>query len=65
MSQKLGEKLKSRDKPKKPIEMVAVQMRYEDMLNARKLSIGIAQSYLGSLSTVDEEEVSAHFEQLS
>ena len=41
--------------------MVAVQMRYEDMLNTRKLSIGIAQCYLGSLPTVYQEEVSAHF----
>jgi hypothetical protein len=44
--------------------MVAVEVRDKNVLDAGELSIGIAQGYLGGLSTVDEEEVSAHFEQL-
>ena len=57
--------LESRNKSEKSIEMVAVEVRYEDVLDAGEFSISIAESDLGSLSTIDEEQMTAHFEQLS
>ena len=57
--------LESRNKSEKSIEMVAVEVRYEDVLDAGEFSIGIAESDLGSLSTIDEEQMTAHFKQLS
>ena len=37
--------------------MVAVEVRDEDVLDAGELSIGIAESDLGSLSTIDEKQM--------
>ncbi|EKY18038.1 hypothetical protein HMPREF9072_00124 [Capnocytophaga sp. oral taxon 324 str. F0483] len=59
------EELESRDESEESVEMVAVEVRDEDVLDAGELSIGIAEGDLGSLSTIDEEQMTAHFEQLS
>ena len=59
-----NKELERRNKSEKSIEMVTVEVRYEDVLDAGEFSIGIAESDLGSLSTIDEEQMTAHFEQL-
>ena len=45
-------------------KVIAMQMRYEDMLNSGELDFTFSKHYLRTLSTINQEEMVPYFEYL-